>query len=72
MRQTLLNKNIAPACMYCAVGQLSCDGGTVLCTKKGVMQPDSHCRSFRYDPLKRVPRAKPKMPEYSAEDFSIE
>ena len=72
MKQNLLNPKIQPACAYCAVGKLSCDETTVLCTKKGVMQPDSSCRAFRYDPLKRVPRAKPKMQEYTAEDFSIE
>ena len=72
MRQELYNKKIEPACKYCAVGQNSCDGETVLCTKKGVMQPDSHCRAFRYDPLKRVPRTAPKLPEYSADEFSIE
>ena len=71
MRQPLWNTKIEPACKYCAVGQLSCDGASVLCVKKGVMQPDSHCRAFTYDPLKRVPRPKPKLPDYSAEDFSI-
>lgn len=72
MKQTVLNKKIEPACKYCAVGRLSCDEQTVLCTKKGVMQPDSHCRAFRYDPLRRVPREKPSMPQFSAEDFSLE
>lgn len=72
MKQSLLNSKIRPACIYCAIGKVSCDGESVLCVKKGVMQPDSHCRAFRYDPLKRVPKAQAKLPEYSAEDFSIE
>lgn len=72
MKQSLLNAKIRPACVYCAVGKLSCDGESVLCIKKGVMQPDSHCRAFRYDPLKRVPQEKAKLPEYSAEEFSLE
>ena len=33
--------------------------GQVVCPKKGVMDPGSHCRSFRYDPLKRVPPRPP-------------
>ena len=27
----------------------------VVCPQKGVMAAGSHCRSFKYDPLKRVP-----------------
>ena len=72
MKQTILNKKIEPACVYCAIGKLAYDGKTVLCTKKGVMLPDSHCRAFRYDPLRRVPREKPTLPQYTAEDFSLE
>ncbi len=72
MKQSLLNEKISPACVYCAVGKLSCDGTSVLCLKKGVMQPDSRCRAFRYDPLKRVPKEKARLPEYSAEEFSLE
>ena len=72
MKQSVVNFKIRPACVYCAIGQLSCDGNSVLCTKKGVMQPDSHCRAFRYDPLKRIPREKAQLPQYGAEDFSID
>ncbi len=72
MKQSLLNAKIPPACIYCAIGKPSCDGESVLCVKKGVMQPDSHCRAFRYDPLKRVPQQKPQLPVFSAEEFSLE
>ena len=72
MKQSVYNKKIRPSCAYCANGKLSCDESCVLCPKKGVMQPDSHCRSFVYDPLRRVPRAKAKLPEFNPEDFSIE
>ncbi len=72
MKQSLLNAKIRPACIYCAIGKVSCDRQTVLCIKKGVMQPDSHCRAFRYDPLKRVPQENPQLPQFSAEDFSLE
>jgi hypothetical protein len=27
----------------------------VACVKRGIVPAESHCRSFRYDPLKRVP-----------------
>lgn len=50
----LFEKKMEPRCIYCVHGR---DLGKeqVLCPKKGVMAAASHCRSFRYDPLKRVP-----------------
>lgn len=62
---------IAPKCEYCIHARPSPDGETVLCAKKGVMEKDSKCRKYKYDILKRQPKHKPKMPEFSAEDFSI-
>ncbi len=61
-----------PRCEYCLIGKLSADGETVLCTKKGVMDKDSSCKKFKYDPLKRIPKAEaPFLPEFSPEDFSL-
>ena len=31
------------------------DEEKILCTKQGVVAPGGSCRSFKYDPLKRVP-----------------
>ena len=50
----LFQTSIEPRCAYCARGK-ALDQDQVLCPKKGVMSAGSHCRSFRYDPLKRVP-----------------
>ena len=44
-----------------------------MCLKKGVMPAASHCRAFRYDPLKRVP-PRPNAPDFSRlrdEDFVL-
>ena len=50
----LFQKKIDPRCVYCARGRrLSED--QVICPKKGVMEAGSHCRAFKYDPLKRTP-----------------
>ena len=50
----LFDKKIEPRCVYCAhflpVGE---ENG--FCEKKGPASPFGKCRSFRYDPLKRVP-----------------
>lgn len=64
-------KDIEPRCEYCARGELSPDGESVLCIKRGVMLTYSHCRKFTYDPLKRQPSKKPPLPEFSKEDFSL-
>ena len=72
MKQKLFNASIEPMCAYCAVGKATEDLSHILCVKRGVMQPDSHCRHFVYDPLRRVPRKKAELPQYDASDFSIE
>lgn len=62
-----------PRCGYCLHGKLSADGNSVLCPKKGVMDKDSFCKKFRYDPLKRVPKiANPAAGfDFSPEDFEL-
>ena len=50
----LFQKKIEPRCTYCTHGR-ALGEDQVVCPKKGVMAAGSHCRSFRYDPLKRVP-----------------
>ena len=52
----LFRKSIEPACAYCTHGYAGEDD-SVICTKKGIMQPWQRCRSFNYDPLKRQPEA---------------
>jgi hypothetical protein len=73
MRQKLFNnKEIEPKCIYCAVGTPSPDGESVVCVRYGVMLPDSRCRAFEYDALKRNPPKKARLPEFSESDFSLD
>ena len=72
MKHSLFNKKITPKCIYCTNGTPTADNQNVLCEKKGVMLPDSHCRKFSYDVLKRTPDNQPVLPTFSAEDFSID
>ena len=68
----LFQKSIDPRCAYCAKGS-PLEKDTVLCPKKGVVNAGSSCRSFKYDPFKRVPPA-PAQPDFSKlkdEDFSL-
>ena len=68
----LFRKQIEPHCAYCQRGT-QLEDGSILCKKKGVVQAADHCRSFRYDPLKRVPPrpAVLDLKQFSDEDFSL-
>ena len=71
MKKSVLSGDISPKCIYCENGQVTDNGTLVLCPKKGVMQPDSACRKFRYDPLKRTPQTVKLQSGFTAEDFSL-
>ena len=50
----LFDKNREPSCSYCHWGERIGDY-EVACSKHGIVAPDSSCRKFRYEPLKREP-----------------
>ena len=68
----LLRQNIEPRCIYCAHGVSLTDGEHIVCRRRGVIDSASHCRAFRYDPLRRVP-AKPAAlrGRFTDADFSM-
>ena len=70
-RRKFFGNQIEPACEYCANGTKSKDGESILCERQGVVAPYYSCRKFSYDPLKRVPKRTPKLPEYDAEMFKL-
>lgn len=68
----LFQKDIEPRCAYCKKGA-PLGEERVMCLKKGIVSAGSSCRSFRYDPLKRVP-PKPLKADFSNlkdEDFAL-
>lgn len=67
----LFQRSIEPRCAYCARGR-KLDQDQVVCSKKGVMSGGSHCASFRYDPLKRVPPRPAKLLGAALSDESFE
>ena len=71
MGKKLVNADIEPACEYCVHGHMPSGSEYVLCKREGLMPPDSHCRKFKYDPLRRKPKKAPVLPEYSEDDFKI-
>ncbi len=69
----LFQHKIEPRCTYCKRGR-PLEDGQVVCPKRGIMSPSGSCRSFSYDPLKRVPprpTAAPAIPAGSLEDFTL-
>ncbi len=71
MKKKILGRNVEPRCKYCQYGTPAPDEKNVLCPKKGVIDRDSFCKKFRYDPLKRIPREKPALLTFSEGDFSL-
>ena len=68
----LFRKDIDPRCVYCQWGQ-QLNEREVACVKKGVVPVEFSCRSFRYDPVKRVPPRPATLDtrKHREEDFSL-
>ena len=49
------DQNIEIMCRYCELAEKMFEESIVLCAKHGVVSATGSCRSFAYDPLKRVP-----------------
>ena len=71
-KSALYGATISPACEYCLHGRRAADDKMILCSLRGVVSPYYQCRKYVYDPLRRIPRRQPKLPEFSPEDFSLE
>ena len=67
----LFDNTISPSCSYCEHGCRTSDGAAILCEKRGVVGTDFYCRKFLYDPLKREPKRRPRLPDYQASDFEL-
>lgn len=72
MKRKLLNKKkYPPSCRHCRHGRLAPDENSVLCIKKGIVDKDGKCRSYSYDPLKRIPQKPPEPPKADPSDFEL-
>ncbi len=72
MKQKLIDvKKYPKKCANCFYGRTPMDKCSVLCERKGVVDPESKCRHYRYDPLKRVPQKPLPQPVFTAEDFEL-
>lgn len=72
MKQKLIDvKKYPKKCANCFFGRTPMDKSSVLCEKKGVVLPESKCRHYKYDPLKRIPQKPLPQMEFSADDFKL-
>ncbi|MBE6746716.1 MAG: hypothetical protein E7558_04630 [Ruminococcaceae bacterium] len=72
MKQKLIDGNAySKVCENCFNGRMTADGQSVLCVRNGVMRPDSTCRKYKYDPLKRRPRRPHIAGGFTEEDFTL-
>ena len=71
MAKQIFSKEIPPACKYCAFGTPAPATDEILCRRKGVVSPDGHCRRYKYDVLKRIPRVGPELEHFTEADFEL-
>ena len=69
--ERLFGTDVKPACKYCEFAFQKFDGDKILCDKKGVVLATYKCRSFVYDPIKRVPPPPRVIEKIEAEAFRI-
>lgn len=62
-----------PKCFFCAYSAQLAGIGDMICTKCGIVSPESLCKKFRYDPQKRTPKRIPKLntDKFRKEDFEL-
>lgn len=72
VKKNVIDSNEVPqVCAICSFGTQLPDGSGILCKKTGIRLPDSTCKKFDYDPLKRIPRREPEMQEFTEADFAL-
>ncbi len=72
MRQKIIDKKkYSQICMNCRYGRMPKDMESVLCEKNGIVDPQSKCHHYEYDPLRRKPERARINNDYSEEDFKL-
>ena len=68
MKKKLFGNNIPADCSYCK--NMDPDSDAMNCIKNKEII-NGRCKKFNYNPFLRVPKGKPKMMEFSMEDFVL-
>lgn len=68
MKSKLFGQNISPDCSYCSHAVF--ENEIIYCTKSRRIEKGK-CKSFKYDPLMRVPKKSAFKKTYTADDFRL-
>ena len=71
MAKSPFNKKLDKHCEYCVYGKMLNFDDQIICKKHGVTDKTDNCRSYKYDPLKRVPVKIKLADNYTEEDFKL-
>ena len=71
MAKSPFNKKLEKHCEYCVYGSTLNFDNQIICKKRGVTDKADNCRSYKYDPIKRVPARVKIADGYSDEDFKL-
>ena len=68
----LFRKKVEKRCAHCENGT-ELEDGQILCSRKGLRQPEERCWRFRYDPCKRIPKKATALAfsKYDQQDYSL-
>ena len=65
------NKDLKKSCEYCRYGTVLEFTNETICKKRGVTDKTDSCRSYKYDPLKRVPQKIKIANDFTEADFKL-
>ena len=71
MAKLPFNKKLEKHCEYCVHGTRLKFEDEIICKKHGVTSCDDKCRSYKYDPLKRIPQRVKIENNFTEEDFKL-
>lgn len=71
MAKSPFNKKLEKHCEYCTYGSKLDFDDQIICKKRGVTDKTDSCRSYKYDPLKRIPTKVKIADGYTEEDFKL-
>ncbi len=71
MSEIGFNKNLQKSCEYCVHGTVLELTNETVCKKHGIVAKRDYCRSYKYDPLKRIPKKLQISDNYKPEDFKL-
>ncbi len=71
MGKSVFNKNLPRSCEYCVHSNRLEFTKEIICKKHGVTDFRDSCRSYKYDPLKRIPQKQKLGDNYKPEDFIL-